>query len=225
MEGVLSGFQASRRHKRKKSPDCDVTSNSHMPQVGAWRSFCRSRSAVPKSPTATDPALLQSKGERSAVYTPRQRPFSPHALPPRVHPPEKWSTIPATRASALTLGLVTHDGNFEPTEDVPHPTSCYSLTIFTFHSCGGRRSCSTLRTCCDGLQSGCSGFPKPQVQIYSSQQCQNDALDHVEARVTATTNKQLALCSGQHTWQRQAEGIDPSAFEIHHRIPCRSHLG
>ena len=178
---------------KKKSTDCDVTSTSHMPQVGAWRSFCRSRSAVPKSPTATDPAPLQSKGERSAVYTPRQRPFSPLALTPRVHPPEKWSTIPATRASALTLGLVTHDGNFEPTEDAPQPTSCYSLTIFTSHSCGGHRSCSTLRTCCDGLQSGCSGFPKPEK--YRGQPCQSDALDHVEERATATTNKQLALCT------------------------------
>ena len=78
-----------------------------MPQVGAWRSFCLSRSAVPMSPTATNPARLQSKGERSAAYTLRQRPFSPLALPPRVQPPEKWWTIPATRASALTLGLAT----------------------------------------------------------------------------------------------------------------------
>ena len=193
-----------------------------MPQVGTWRSFYRSRSAVPKSPTATDPAPPKQRRTLSCLHSPRQRPFSPHALPPRVHPPEKWSTIPATRASALTLGLVTHDGNFEPTEDAPQPTSCYSLTIFTSHSCCGRRSCSTLRTCCDGLQIDCSGFPQPENIVAT---CQNDALDHVEERATATTNKQLALCTGQHTWQRQAEGIDPSACEIHHRIPCRSHLG
>ena len=131
LEGALSGVQGSRKHK-EKSPDCDLTSNSHMPQVGTWLSFCRPRSAVTNSPKANDPARLQSKGERSAAYSLRQRPFSPLALTPRVHPPEKCWTIPATRASAPTLSLATHGGNFEATEDVPQPTSCYSLTIFHF---------------------------------------------------------------------------------------------
>ena len=83
------------------------------------------------SSTANDPARFQSKGEQSAAFSLRQQPFVQLALPPRVHRPEKW-TIPATRTSAPTLGVATHVGNFEATEDVQQPTSCFSLTIFHF---------------------------------------------------------------------------------------------
>ena len=78
----------------------------------------------------------------------------------------------------------THDGNFEATEDVPQPTSCCSLTIFTFHSCGGGRSTSTLRTCCDGLQIGLQRGFRNHNSINRGQQCQNNALYHVEERTT-----------------------------------------
>ena len=132
-----------------------------MPQVGTWLSFAVRAQLSPTLQRHQIPRASKAKASAQLPSSLRQQPFVQLALPPRVHPPEKW-TIPATRASAFTLGLVTHDGNFEPTEDVPQPTSCYSLSIFTFHSCGGRRSCSTLRTCCDGLQIGCSEFPKPQ---------------------------------------------------------------
>ena len=44
-------------------------------------------------------------------------------------------------------------------------------------------------------------------------------------RGDCNNNKQLALRSRQQTCHREAEDIETSAREIHHCIPCRSHLG
>ena len=105
---------------------------------------------------------------RSAILTLRRQ------LIPRASKAQANAQLPPLSNSNFSSRLLSHREvvdkcrdesfgpntcSFEATEDVPQPTSCCSLTIFTFHSCGGGRSTSTLRTCRDGLQNGCSGCP------------------------------------------------------------------
>ena len=83
------------------------------------------------------------------------------------------------------------------------------------------RRCGVAALDCKSVAAGIRNHKS----INRGQQCQNDAVDLLEERATPTTNKQVALCTGQPTWHREAECIETSACEKHHCIPCRGHLG
>ena len=115
---------------KKKSPDRDVTSNSHMPQMGTWLSF------------VVRAQLSRTLLSQRECTDPKSGRFPRRELRPQ------HLVLPLTMATSSQL----------KTSRSPRPVIL--LRFFTFHSCGGRRSCSTLRTCCAGLQIGCSGFPR-----------------------------------------------------------------
>ena len=130
-EGALSGVQVSRKHK-EKSPDRDVTSNSHMPQVGTWLSFAVRAQLSPTLRREMIPRASKAKAN-AQLLTLSDSDLSHHLLSHRecTHP-KSVGRFPRLELRPLTLSLATHGGNFEATEDVPQPTSCYSLTIFHF---------------------------------------------------------------------------------------------
>ena len=125
--------------------------------------LCRPRSAVPNSPTA--PMIPRASKAKASAQLPsslRQQPFVQLALPPRKCTHPKSGRFPRRELRPLPLVLSLTMVTSSQLKTSRSPLLVILLRFFTFHSCGGRRSCSTLRTCCDGLQIGCSEFPKPQ---------------------------------------------------------------